>query len=186
MYHHITDFKYPCSIFINWQLGGFLAISAAVTRWVTSWATATMSRDYWNILAPFYGANITWRVSLCGMWLYEICTSYKHPGDINTVHGEDYSVTVTDLVSVTAHKGGAGIHRAFGAALNVPMMEDLHSWGEVLSHTPRVRVSSANSQSSLNHAFSCHSFRSSPAMGNYILKWTKSFLRCLKFPFIKF
>lgn len=97
------------------------------------------------------------------MWLYEICTSYKHPGNINTVHGEDYSVTVTDLVSVTAHKGGAGNHRAFRAALDVPMMEDLHS-SEVLSYTPRVCLSSANSQSSLNRSFSCHSF---------ILKWIK-------------
>lgn len=107
------------------------------------------------------------------MWLYEICTSYKHPGDINTVCCEDYSVTVTDLGSVTAHKGGAGIHRAFRAALDVPMVEDLHNSGEVLSYTPRVRLSSANSQSSLNHSFSCHSFRSSPAVGNYILKWMK-------------
>ena len=116
------------------------------------------------------------------MWLYEICTSYKHPGDINTVHGDDYSVTATDLVSVTAHKGGAGIHRAFRAALDVPMTEDLHSSGEVLSHTPRVRLSSANSQSSLNHAFSCHSFRSSPAVGNYIIKWIKLYsLECSSF-----
>lgn len=59
-------------------------------------------------------------------------------------------MTTTDLISVTDHKGGAGIYSGFSAVSDAPMMDHQRISGQVLSHTPRVCLPAASSQSSPN------------------------------------